>query len=95
LQALPKGGLPFKVSLPQSSTLQVGGKAHFALQNDHLACRPVLLRTASSRQSRVDQLDPNRLAAGAQPSTIDDRAAGELAKMLFAASSGMTRGGQI
>ena len=23
LQALPKGGLPFKVSLPQSSTLQV------------------------------------------------------------------------
>ena len=35
LQALPKGGLPFKVSLPQSSTLQVGGKAHFALQNDH------------------------------------------------------------
>ena len=30
LQALPKGGLPFKVSLPQSSTLQVGGKAHFA-----------------------------------------------------------------
>ena len=58
-------------------------------------CRRVLLRTASSRQSRVDQLDPNRLAAGAQPSTIDDRAAGELAKMLFAASSGMTRGGQI
>ena len=35
LQALPKGGLPFKVSLPQSSTFQVGGKAHFALQNDH------------------------------------------------------------
>ena len=26
---------------------------------------------------------------------IDDRAAGELAKMLFAAGSGMTRGGQI
>jgi len=63
--------------------------------NPEFICRPVLLKTASSRQSRVDQLDRNRLAAGAQPSTIDDRAAGELAKMLFAASSGMTRGGQI
>ena len=40
MQALPKGVLPFKVSLPQSSTLQVGGKAHFALQNDHFAETP-------------------------------------------------------
>ena len=30
LQALPKGVLPFVVSLLHSSTLQFGGKAHFA-----------------------------------------------------------------
>ena len=60
-----------------------------------LACRPVLLRTASSRQSRVNQLDANRRETGAQPSTIDGRTAGELFRTLFAASSGMTRGGQI
>ena len=46
-------------------------------------------------QSRTNQLDANRLAAGAQPSTIDDRTAGELATMVSAASSGTTRGGQI
>jgi hypothetical protein len=35
LQALPKGGLPFKVSLPQSSTLP-GGRGETPLwQTDH------------------------------------------------------------
>jgi hypothetical protein len=50
---------------------------------------------ASSRQSHVNQFDASRLAANFQPSAINDRAAGELAKMLLAASSGTTRGGQI
>jgi hypothetical protein len=58
-------------------------------------CRPVLWRTASSRQSRVNQLHANRREAGAQPSSIDDQTAGELAKTLFAARSGMTRGAQF
>jgi hypothetical protein len=58
-------------------------------------CRPVLWRTASSRQSRVNQLDANRREAGAQPSSIDDQTASELAKTLFAARSGMTRGAQF
>ena len=51
LQALPKGGLPFKVSLPQSSTLQVGGKTHFALQNDCKKSLPVRGPNDAKRRS--------------------------------------------
>jgi hypothetical protein len=50
LQALPKGGLPFKVSLPQSSTLQVGGKTHFALQND---CKKITTGTRPERRKKT------------------------------------------
>ena len=35
----------------------------------------------------ANQLDANHLAAGAQPSTIDDRTAAELAKLVSAAAA--------
>ena len=55
----------------------------------------VLLKTVNSRQSRVGQRDANRRVAGAESSTIVEQTAGKLRKTLFAANSGMTRGGQI
>ena len=52
-------------------------------------------KAASTRNGRFAQRNANRRVPGAESSTIVEQTAGKLRKTLFAASSGMTRGGQI
>ena len=49
----------------------------------------------STRNGRFAQRNANRRLPGAESSTIVEQTAGKLRKTLFAANSGMTRGGQI
>jgi hypothetical protein len=49
----------------------------------------------STRNGRFAQRNANRRLPGAESSTIVEQTAGEMAKTPGAASSGMTRGGQI
>jgi hypothetical protein len=54
VQALPKGGLPFTVSLPQSSTLQVGEKAHFPISmlNAEQQQEPLTMQNAEQQRPK-------------------------------------------